>query len=112
MHRVGVGVGLGGPPIHAFVSAGVGSIPSPCPLTTWTPTTLHDRDNPDIMTFKARPDYRTCVALVTAAALQEMVLPGLLAVGLPVAVGLVFRFIGSLTDRPMLGAEVLMGYLR
>ena len=23
------------------------------------------RDNPDIMTFKARPDYRACVALVS-----------------------------------------------
>jgi len=22
------------------------------------------RENPDIMTFKAKPDYRTCVALV------------------------------------------------
>jgi Na+/H+-translocating membrane pyrophosphatase len=23
------------------------------------------RDNPDIMTFKAKPDYRSCVALVS-----------------------------------------------
>ena len=69
-------------------------------------------DNPDIMTFKSRPDYRTCVAIVTAAALQEMVLPGLLATGLPIVVGLVFRGVGSLTGRPMLGAEALAGYLR
>ncbi len=69
------------------------------------------RDNPDIMTFKARPDYRSCVALVTQAALQEMVWPGLLATGLPVAVGLVFRAVGAMTGRPLLGAEVLAGYL-
>lgn len=69
------------------------------------------RDNPDIMTFKARPDYRSCVALVTRAALQEMVWPGLLATGLPVVVGLVFRGVGAMTDRPLLGAEVLAGYL-
>ena len=25
------------------------------------------RDNPDIMTFKAKPDYRSCVALVSQA---------------------------------------------
>ena len=69
------------------------------------------RDNPDIMTFKAKPNYRSCVSLVTQAALKEMVYPGLLATGLPVVIGLVFRFIGALTDRPMLGAEVLAGYL-
>lgn len=63
------------------------------------------------MTFKARPDYRTCVALVTSAALQEMVLPGLLATGLPIVVGLLFRGVGAMTDRPMLGAEALAGYL-
>jgi Na+/H+-translocating membrane pyrophosphatase len=78
-----------------------------------TPTKPNQNsDNPDIMTFKARPDHRTCVALVTSAALQEMVLPGLLATGLPIVVGLVFRGIGALTDRPMLGAEALAGYLR
>lgn len=66
---------------------------------------LQYSNDPDIMTFKSRPDYRTCVALVTSAALQEMVLPGLLATGLPILVGLIFRFVGSLTGRPMLGAS-------
>lgn len=69
------------------------------------------KENPDIMTFKSRPDYRSCVALVTQAALTEMQFPGLLAVGLPVAVGIVFRFVGYLTNRPLLGAEVLAGFL-
>ena len=48
---------------------------------------------------------------VTRAALQEMGYPGVLATGLPVVVGLVFRFIGALTGRPLLGAEALAGYL-
>jgi H+-translocating diphosphatase len=61
--------------------------------------------------WQARPDYRSCVALVTRAALQEMVYPGLLATGLPVVVGLVFRGVGALTGRPLLGAEALAGYL-
>lgn len=69
------------------------------------------QDNPDIMTFKARPDYRSCVALVTQAALKEMQFPGMLAVGMPVVVGLVFRTIGYFSNRPMLGAEALAGYL-
>ena len=61
--------------------------------------------------MQARPDYRTCVALVTRAALDEMVFPGLLCVGAPVAVGLAFRAVGALTGRPLLGAEALAGYL-
>ena len=39
----------------------------------------------------AKPNYARCVSIVTGAALKEMVLPGLLVVGLPVAVGLIFR---------------------
>ncbi|CAM9975596.1 unnamed protein product [Ectocarpus fasciculatus] len=69
------------------------------------------QENPDIMTFKSRPDYRSCVALVTQAALKEMQFPGMLAVGMPVGVGLVFRVVGYFTNRPMLGAEALAGYL-
>jgi K(+)-stimulated pyrophosphate-energized sodium pump len=49
------------------------------------------RDNPGIMLGTSKPDYGRCVSIVTAAALKEMILPGLLAVSLPIAVGLVFR---------------------
>lgn len=49
------------------------------------------KENPGIMLGTSKPDYARCVNIVTGAALKEMVLPGLLAVGLPVAVGLIFR---------------------
>jgi K(+)-stimulated pyrophosphate-energized sodium pump len=49
------------------------------------------RENPGIMAGTSKPDYARCVNIVTGAALKEMVIPGLLAVGLPVAVGLIFR---------------------
>src|SRR5580698_11469729 len=49
------------------------------------------RENPGIMAGTSKPDYARCVSIVTTAALREMVLPGLLAVGLPVAVGLIFK---------------------
>ena len=49
-------------------------------------------ENPGIMAGTSRPDYGRCVSIVTGAALREMVVPGLLAVGLPVAVGLIFRY--------------------
>ncbi|KAF0683416.1 Aste57867_24540 [Aphanomyces stellatus] len=66
---------------------------------------------PGIMAGTQKPDYRTCVALVTKAALKQMRLPGLLAVLMPVAVGLVFRVVGAYQNKPLLGAEVLAGYL-
>jgi K(+)-stimulated pyrophosphate-energized sodium pump len=49
------------------------------------------KENPGIMEGTSKPNYARCVNIVTGAALKEMVVPGLLAVGLPVAVGLIFR---------------------
>src|ERR1700744_2079708 len=49
------------------------------------------RENPGIMLGTSKPNYARCVSIVTGAALKEMVLPGALAVGLPVVVGLIFR---------------------
>ena len=40
-----------------------------------------------------------------------MIKPGLLSVLSPVFVGVLFRIIGSYTNRPLLGAEVLAGFL-
>jgi len=40
-----------------------------------------------------------------------MIKPGLLSVLSPITVGVIFRIIGSNTNRPLLGAEVLAGFL-
>ena len=48
---------------------------------------------------KAKPDTATCVDIVTKAALKEMILPGLLAVIVPILIGL------------FLGVETLGGFL-
>ncbi|WP_433964263.1 sodium-translocating pyrophosphatase [Tunturiibacter gelidiferens] len=53
------------------------------------------KENPGIMLGTSKPNYARCVNIVTVAALKEMVVPGLLAVGLPVAVGLIFRHLSS-----------------
>jgi K(+)-stimulated pyrophosphate-energized sodium pump len=47
------------------------------------------REIPGIMESKAKPDYARCVDISTTAALKEMVMPGLLAVAVPVIVGLI-----------------------
>ena len=50
------------------------------------------RENPGIMTGEVRPDYTRAVDITTRSALHEMVLPGILAVGLPILVGVIFRY--------------------
>ena len=55
--------------------------------------------DPGIMAGTSRPDYKSCVAISTTAALREMILPGVLAVAAPLAVGIV------------LGADALGGLL-
>ena len=64
--------------------------------------------NPGIMKGTAKPDYARCVDIVTVAALKEMVLPGLLAVLTPVAVGFGFRY---LSPYGQIGAESVAGLL-
>ncbi len=49
------------------------------------------RENPGIMAGTVRPDYHRAVDITTSAALKEMVAPGILAVGMPVVVGVIFR---------------------
>jgi K(+)-stimulated pyrophosphate-energized sodium pump len=49
------------------------------------------REKPGIMEGTEKPDYARCVDIVTRGALKQMVLPGLVAVGLPITVGLLFR---------------------
>ena len=65
------------------------------------------REIPGIMEGTARPEYEKCVAISTQAALRQMILPGLLALGTPVLVGFglkgVFEGVSS--------AEILGGVL-
>src|SRR5438132_6572346 len=49
------------------------------------------RAHPGIMQGTEKPDYGRTVDIVTRGALKAMIAPGLVAVGTPIAVGLVFR---------------------
>jgi K(+)-stimulated pyrophosphate-energized sodium pump len=53
------------------------------------------REDPGILAGTTRPDYGRAVDITARAALREMIAPGLLAVGMPIAVGLLFRFTRS-----------------
>jgi K(+)-stimulated pyrophosphate-energized sodium pump len=63
------------------------------------------REKPGILAGSERPDYGRCVDIVTRGALREMVLPGLLAVAMPVVTGVIFKtFFGT-------GAEAVAALL-
>ena len=57
------------------------------------------REKPGIMEGKDDPDYSTCVEISTEAALKEMLIPGILAIIIPIATGL------------LLGKDALAGLL-
>ncbi|MGB9975617.1 sodium-translocating pyrophosphatase [Thermovenabulum sp.] len=48
------------------------------------------REIPGIMEEKAKPDYARCVDISTRAALKEMIIPGLMAVAVPLLIGFIF----------------------
>ncbi len=49
------------------------------------------RADPGIMRGTSEPDYARCVDISTAGALREMIIPGALAIGTPIVVGLLLR---------------------
>lgn len=54
------------------------------------------REIPGILTGKSKPDYARCVAISTKGAQREMLLPSLLAIIVPIAMGMVFGVAGVL----------------
>lgn len=53
------------------------------------------RSDPGIMAGTSEPDYARCVDISTRGALKAMIMPGLLAVGTPIVVGLTLRAQGA-----------------
>jgi K(+)-stimulated pyrophosphate-energized sodium pump len=55
--------------------------------------------DPGLMAGTSKPDYATCVDITTKAALKEMILPGVLAVAIPILIGVFMK------------AEALAGFI-
>jgi K(+)-stimulated pyrophosphate-energized sodium pump len=68
------------------------------------------KEKPGIMLGTEKPDYARSVDLVTRGALKQMILPGVVAVGMPIAVGLVFRLFITKAD-PTIAAEAVAAFL-
>jgi len=66
----------------------------------------------DIIQFTPdfKPEYGSCVDIVTRAALRKMVAPGLLVVLTPIAVGLIFKIFIT-PENPLISAEAVAGLL-
>ena len=67
------------------------------------------KEIPGIMEGTGKPDYAKCIDISTKASLKEMMLPGILTIGFPIAVVLIGKLVYA--DNNMLVAEMLGGYM-
>jgi K(+)-stimulated pyrophosphate-energized sodium pump len=66
------------------------------------------KEIPGIMEGTGKPEYGKCVEISTKAALREMMLPGILTIGFPIAITILPMFLGY--DNKLI-AEMLGGYM-
>jgi Na+/H+-translocating membrane pyrophosphatase len=69
------------------------------------------KSDSNILIGKSKPNYKQCVAIVTKAGLKEMIKPGLLSVLSPLVVGFIFKMLGHIRKKPLLGAQCVASFL-
>ena len=97
-YRVIIGMFIGGMLTFLFSSLTMDSV-SKAAYKMIEEVRRQFHEKPGIMEGTDKPDYKSCVAISTRAALHEMMLPGIMAVAVPIGVGI------------LLGANALGGLL-
>ena len=71
------------------------------------------REIPGILEGNGRPDYGACVSISTRAALREMIVPGIMAVAVPMLVGILLgpAALGGLLARSLVTGVLLAIYM-
>ena len=87
-YRVIIGLFIGGMLTFLFSAFTMESV-SKAAYTMIEEVRRQFREKPGIMKGTEKPDYKSCVSISTTAALHEMLLPGAMAVGVPILVGIV-----------------------
>jgi len=108
-----VGAMLGGMLVFLFSSLAIRAVGKAAQVVI-NDVRAQFKEKPGILKGTEQPDYGRTVDIVTAAALKAMVVPGLLAVLMPVAVGIIFRFLfkmGPETVASLLMVGTIVGIL-
>ena len=98
--RVIAGILIGGAVTFLFASLAISSV-SKAANKMIEEVRRQFKQFPGIMAGTDKPDYERCVDISTRAAIKEMILPGVLAIAVPIVVGVI----------PVLGPPALAGLL-
>ncbi|MBF0546567.1 MAG: sodium-translocating pyrophosphatase [Candidatus Riflebacteria bacterium] len=101
--EVFIGALIGGMMVFLFSALAIQAV-SKAAQSVITEVRKQFKEKPGIMNGSEKPDYASCVDIVTVGALKAMIPPGAVVVFTPIIVGLLFKKVG-------MGAEVVGGLL-
>ena len=106
-HKVVIGLLIGGMLPFAFSALTMDSV-SKAAYKMIEEVRRQFREIPGILLGESKPDYSSCVSISTKAALQQMIIPGLMAVVCPLLIGIL---LGTAALGGLLAGALVTGVL-